>query len=209
MGRGAGRRPHASDRQRAGPARRVSDEEGARGVRASGSVNRDGHDRVLRRHRGSPSDERAADGREPVRDRFQGVDRRTGPAPEIGPGRLGQHRRGDRGVGTSRGAGPQVLLPADRDASPQGPLPAGEGHEEQGRDDHGATPRPQGRARRQPRPEIETRVDLRRRYADAGQQAGDDTGLRPSTFPEEPPFGIDEVESDLWLPVSIERLRSV
>ncbi len=46
-------------------------------------------------------------------------------------------------------------------------------------------------------------------YADARKQAVAETGLRPSTFPEEPPFGIDDVESDGRLPGSLGRLRTV
>ena len=46
-------------------------------------------------------------------------------------------------------------------------------------------------------------------YADARKQAVAETGLRLSTFPEEPPFGIDDVENDGWLPGSLGRLRTV
>lgn len=44
-------------------------------------------------------------------------------------------------------------------------------------------------------------------YADARRQAVAETGLRLSTFPQEAPFGIEQVEDDGWLPDALERLR--
>lgn len=45
-------------------------------------------------------------------------------------------------------------------------------------------------------------------YADARKQAVAETGLRLTIFPEEPPFGIDDVERDDWLPDALGQLRS-
>lgn len=44
-------------------------------------------------------------------------------------------------------------------------------------------------------------------YAAARKQAAGETGLRSSTFPGEPPFGIDRIEDDGWLPESLGKIR--